>query len=244
VQFVVEGYIDILLAFERDNQLELPLRNGGRFRMPVTLSDLKTQPFSMELNDSSAEATESLALKHLRDIVHALAYQFNAPVYHYAITSVRNAVTGQGFHQTSVGASVAMIKPLNDTSIRAFKSRFPTIARGNTLTSPQSALLTKYADAIKASDNVSAFWDYYAVLQMCLRTERRGVDAHIRRNYTLPVVHNDYKQQDVSIITAIRDAFSHKTATFNGNSLDIERELANHIDDLRQIAEHAIANEL
>lgn len=107
-----------------------------------------------------------------------------------------------------------------------------------------------YSQAIAAGHTYAKFWLLYTALQVAPveifpldyqgYEERRRIDETLVGRYSDDVIYSDYGGKNISIITAIRDTFSHRTGTFSGAELEIDKHIDRAIYVLQEESERII----
>ena len=73
---------------------------------------------------------------------------------------------------------------------------------------------------------------------------RKEIDCYIIKNWKQIETGRKSCNKCITIITAIRDKFSHPDAKFNGQSLDVEQEINKNIKELCDVVRGAIRTHL
>jgi hypothetical protein len=229
----VNGSFETCINFSKKHKFDLG--DGYKLMVPTGKDIGIKKYFELTGNVKSEIANEKEIKSRINKFMSWLSFYFNVPSDSIIFSGISIQQGRKGFTTSERFATVKGCIVVQDTDICSFEKIIN---------------IKKHADEFelfrkcRTEDPCTSFWFIYIILQI-LVGERKSIDCYLKCSFPeMKVLYNDKKKQYNSLFIAIRDAFSHKHATFSGEELNPEKELIGKIDYFRSIARRTIAKKL
>jgi hypothetical protein len=253
MEFEAIGYVNPAIDLAAVDEITLPLGGDIRYSM-ATRRQERGYPFTITGRAPTLSEAESIVNQAIQCVSDFIAYFFRVPIYIAEVERVTDTTRGFSQARRSIGGMAALAIPITPEHYAQFVQEFIATVQ-KPPASKRWATIHLYRDAKESRDPIRRFWTLYSILQILIG-ERGTIDRLLQRDYTLPLLWNDKESNERTrqaaakgkpavtvqrtILTCIRDAFSHSQATFDGSLLDIEQELSRHLSAFEVIVQDLI----
>lgn len=227
------GVMETFLQFSSVDQVKIEIESGASLSLPKKIN--KGNEHQFELIFSHAGANESAKASELTNLcANYLCVKYNVPV---VVAKIERVVCRQLSHSTNV------------ISVPAGYTVGTPVIGPLTVDISKTCLETKYlwkafSEAVSSRNKTEEFWKLYMIAsQICGKSKpckssiRLEIDKFFQKELATPseIWHNDHDGKERSVITCLRDEFSHPGGTFNsGLPIDnLDDEISKIIDKMR-----------
>lgn len=226
-----EGSITTYINFSKVYTFNLG--DGLILTFPLIVGGDIHKTFHLEGTVNNDYANKYKIKQKLINFFSKLAFFFQVPMDDFKIsnTSIKSKNTGIVSSEVQIYSIGAIV--MDDIKISEFT---------NFNKNQQYLDIFELYRKLISEDTVTTFWLIYSVL-LILIGNRFQIDTYLKQKFPhLKILHNDHQTtrypdgEDNTLITAIRDTFSHNNVTFSGEQLNTELEIKSNIYNFRKIA--------
>lgn len=214
------------LRFGVERELSLNLTDGSIFSMPTSVTTGIVHDFEGEVSATTPEDAIKQAQEIADNISLLLSQELLVAVKDVWITLVQpindstNSLNLIG--QAHITANAYIVRPFDiepDAGINIQNNINAILASNSIRKSSVLWALSQMNQALRNNDSIVQFWAFYSILLVFKgsgRGDRMTIDRYIQSvDPSITLFRSDHDSNHVTVITAIRDAFSHP-ATFDG----------------------------
>lgn len=234
------------MSFERVGEINFTLAPNVKFLLPVEVPESINHQALLTIEALDDASAENKAMALMNQLSTWIAFYLNTPVGSISILSIRKIGSSTTTRRYSQSAAYA-IRINGQADAQAIPNINTNFPKFKLLSSSNQSILDMslnwYLAARNTADLMRKFWSYYAILQLFIG-DRTPIDKYLRTlNPPIPLLFNDDKQKEYTIIVCIRDSMSHPTR-YRGQQLDIEVEIAANVNRMDDIARNLITSRI
>jgi len=172
----------------------------------------------------------------------SLCYEVPASLFSMSVEAVKNGKLS--YAGGSVSSLFPFMKPVKgDKKLKIFQRETLKDIESPNLT--LSTCLELFNRALNEKSNYSKFWYLYSIFQILISGEILKIDKYLQNNFKLLLMKSDFRKgRRVTVVTAMRDTFSHPEAAFGGKSLDLSQALSAYLPKIQKITKEVIKDKL